>query len=201
MTRNYPDPESRTKKCEKKEFLSESTIWKVNYRRIDIDYNVELRLTSAELAVAPDSSDGIFWMGPSVALARTLVHSAAPSPPGLGTVDLSTVPVPDPSFEKVDPELFSFIICPTTACLMSCSPMMRASIVLSAESVFEYGSLLLRHQIAHDVQCIAQHDVIHVSHDACHAERNGQRCMFSVTLHSLSVQNNVPSHIQISGET
>jgi hypothetical protein len=78
-------------------------------------------------------------VGPSVTLARTLFQRVAPNPPdpdpGLGGFPwsapvLSVLPV---ARTKSAPELLSLIISPTTACFRSCSPMIRASIVLSAE--------------------------------------------------------------------
>ena len=141
-----------------------------------IKFDVEEILTSAELAVPPDSSDGMLWIGPSVTLARTLVHRTAPSPPGGGILDLSPVPVPTPSFEKVDPELFSFMICPTTACLMSCSPMIRASIVLSAECHIMICSVMrnirchISYHLMNDVQYCALHHIWYISHNIMYVE-------------------------------
>ena len=74
--------------------------------------------------------------GPSATLVLTLLQRAAPSPPGFGADGLlgSVVPVLSVlTRTKSDPELLSLMISLTTACFRSCSPMMRASMVLSAE--------------------------------------------------------------------
>jgi hypothetical protein len=75
-------------------------------------------------------------VGPSARLVRTLFQRVAPNPPnpdpGPGGFPWSA-PVLPVARTKSAPELLSLIISLTTACLRSCSPMIRASIVLSAE--------------------------------------------------------------------
>ena len=78
-------------------------------------------------------------MGPSVTLVRTLFQRVAPNPPGPGPGGLPwfspVLTVLALARTKSAPELLSLMISLTTACLRSCRPMMRASMVLSAEGM------------------------------------------------------------------